>query len=59
MRQTTGGKSWIGGMLFALLLCVGGFANAASLLLEMDCYSLEMPGSRRVSSGGRRPRRIP
>jgi hypothetical protein len=45
MRQTTAGKSWIWGMLFPLMLCVGGFACAASVLLERDCYALEVPGS--------------
>jgi hypothetical protein len=45
MQKTTAGKGWIGGMLFALLLCVGGFASAVSLLLSKDCKSLEVPGS--------------
>ena len=45
MPKTTAGKAWIGGMLFALALCVGGFGSAVSLLLESDCKSLEVPGS--------------
>ena len=44
MGQTTG-KSWIGGVIFALLLCASGFFNAISLLVGRDCYSLEVPGS--------------
>jgi hypothetical protein len=45
MGETATGKSWIGGLVFSLILCVSGFGDAAITLFGGGCAAFENPGA--------------